>query len=222
MLSTAMRVACLDLEGVLIPEIWQNVARRTGIEELMLTTRDIPDYDQLMRRRLAILEEHRVTLDDIRSVIRAMEPLEGAKGFVDTIREMMQLVILSDTFAEFAGPLMRHLGYPTLFCNSLSIDARGRVTDYHLRQANGKREAVCAFHSMKLEVFAAGDSYNDLAMIREADAGALFRPPESIVTENPDLTVCSGYDELLAFLSSDSAGSSPSADAAISEATPRS
>lgn len=195
-----MRVACLDLEGVLIPEIWQAVAARTGIDELNLTTRDIPDYHELMRRRLAILDRENVTIQQIRSVIGTMEPLPGARAFLDALRERVQVVILSDTYVEFADPLMAQLGRPTLFCNSLSIDAAGRITDYHLRQENGKLHAVRALASLQLEVFAAGDSYNDLTMILEADRGAFFRPPASIVAENPSVPVYQDYDGLHAFL----------------------
>ncbi|MFA7565389.1 MAG: bifunctional phosphoserine phosphatase/homoserine phosphotransferase ThrH [Alkalispirochaeta sp.] len=196
-----MRLACLDLEGVLVPEIWENVAARTGVDELQLTTRDIPDYHQLMRHRLAILDRNKIGLPDIQDVISGMSPLPGAHDFVTRLRETMQFVLLSDTFEEFAAPLMRQLGYPTLFCNSLDVDAStGRVLSYRLRQENGKYHAVRGFSSMGFDVYAAGDSYNDLAMIREAHRGAFFTPPESIVAENPDVPVCRTYDDLYAFL----------------------
>lgn len=203
MVRTTMRLACLDVEGVLLPEIWQNVATRTGIEALQLTTRDIPDYHQLMRHRLSILEEHNVTLTDIHGVIAKMTPLPGAIEFVDRLRETMQFVLLSDTFEEFAAPLMKQLGYPTLFCNSLGVDSEtGKIVDYHLRQENGKYHAVQAFKQIGFEVFAAGDSYNDLTMIQEADRGALYTPPASIVTEHPEIPVCHDYDDLFRFLTS--------------------
>lgn len=195
-----MRVACLDLEGVLIPEIWQAVASTTGIPELNLTTRDIPDYHELMRRRLQILDSHGVTIDQIKAVIGTLTPLAGAPEFMRELRSQAQVVILSDTYEEFAAPLMAQLEWPTLFCNSLSINGEGQIVDYHLRQEQGKLHAVRAFRSMNLTVFAAGDSYNDLAMILEADAGAFFRPPETIVQENPQVPVVNDYDGLLEFL----------------------
>ncbi len=196
-----MRLACLDLEGVLVPEIWHNVAARTGIEELRLTTRDIPDYDELMRYRLRILDTHRVPLPAIQDVISGMEPLPGAYDFLARLRETMQVILLSDTFEEFARPLMMQLDYPTLFCNSLVVDQdTNMIRNYQLRQKNGKFHAVTAFEEIGFEVYAAGDSYNDLAMIRAATKGAFFTPPESIVSENPDLPVCMTYDELFAFL----------------------
>jgi phosphoserine / homoserine phosphotransferase len=196
-----MQLACLDLEGVLVPEIWHNVASRTGIDELQLTTRDIPDYHQLMKYRLKILDRHGITLPTIQDVISGMRPLPGADEFVARLREKMQFVLLSDTFEEFAAPLMKQLGYPTLFCNSLEVDEpTARITGYSLRKENGKFHAVRGFQSMGFSVRAAGDSYNDLAMIREADSGAFFTPPDSIVSENPDIPVCMNYDELFRFL----------------------
>ena len=155
-------IACLDLEGVLVPEIWINVAERTGIAALRRTTRDEPDYDKLMRGRLAILDQHRLTLGDIRAVIGAMAPLDGALDFLDWLRSRTQVIILSDTFGEFAAPLMQKLGYPTLFCNSLEVDAAGRVTGYRLRIADGKRRAVEALRALNFRVVAAGDSYNEI------------------------------------------------------------
>lgn len=195
-----MRVACLDLEGVLIPEIWQAVASSTGITELNLTTRDIPDYHELMRRRLQLLETHGVTIDQISSVIGTLSPLPGASEFMKELRSQTQVIILSDTYEEFASSLMAQLDWPTLFCNSLTIDGGGRIRDYHLRQEQGKLHAVRAFKSMNLTVYAAGDSYNDLSMILEADSGAFFRPPSSIVEENPRVPVVEDYEELLQFL----------------------
>ncbi len=191
-------VACLDLEGVLVPEIWINVAERTGIEALRRTTRDEPDYDVLMKYRLEILAQHDLGLPDIQDVIGGMGPLEGAVDFLDALRERYQVVILSDTFYEFADPLMRQLGRPTLFCHSLEVDGEGRVVDYRLRQQDQKRRAVEAFHGLNLRVIAAGDSYNDTAMLGAADAGILFRPPDNVIEEFPQFPVTRTYDELAA------------------------
>lgn len=193
-----MQILCLDLEGVLVPEIWIGVAERTGIAELRITTRDEPDYDKLMRRRIAILEREGLGIADIHAVIGAMDPLPGAREFLDWARERMQVLILSDTFYEFATPLMRKLGWPTLFCNFLGIDERGRVADYRLRQKDGKREAVRALHGLNFRVIAAGDSYNDTTMLGEADAGILFRPPENVIREFPQFPVTTDYDALRA------------------------
>ncbi len=192
-----MHIICLDLEGVLIPEIWINFAEKTGIEELRLTTRDIPDYSVLMKKRIGILEENKLKLSDIQEVIGTMEPLEGAGEFMEELRKKTQVVILSDTFTQFARPMMEKLKWPTLFCNSLVIDNKDRVCDFKLRQQDGKRKAVEGFHSMGFRIIAAGDSYNDLTMIRKADKGILYSPPESIVQENPDLPVASNYSELM-------------------------
>jgi phosphoserine/homoserine phosphotransferase len=191
-------VAALDLEGVLIPEIWINVAERAGIEALRLTTRDEPDYDVLMKRRLEILDENGLGLPDIQTVIADMSPLEGAAAFLDGLRMRYQVVILSDTFYPFAAPLMRQLGNPTLFCHDLEIAADGRVTDYRIRLQDQKRKAVQAFHGLNLRVIAAGDSYNDTSMLGEADAGILFRPPENVIEEFPHFPVTREYDELRA------------------------
>lgn len=180
-----MTIVCLDLEGVLVPEIWINVAEATGIEELRLTTRDVSDYDVLMQGRLRILAENSLKLRDIQDVIGCMEPLPGGKEFLDTLRAERQVVILSDTFTQFAAPLMRKLGWPTLLCNTLVIDDQGYVADYTLRQKDGKRKAVAAFQNIGYRVVASGDSYNDLTMLRTADGGVLFRPPEQIARENP-------------------------------------
>ncbi len=198
-----MRIACLDLEGVLIPEVWQNVARGCGVADLMLTTRDIPDYHKLMRTRLELLDRHQITLSKIQDVIGRMAPLPGAAKFIRDLRAAMPVAILSDTFVEFAGPLMAQLDFPMLLCNSLSIDA-DRIVDYHLRQENGKRHAVDAFRSLNYKVFATGDSYNDLTMLRHADRGAFFRPPESITIENPDLPVYDAYEDLFEFFTGSS------------------
>lgn len=191
-----MIVACLDLEGVLVPEIWINVAERTGIDALRRTTRDEPDYDVLMKYRLGILDEHGLGLPQIQEVIGTMQPLPGAATFLDWLRERYQLVVLSDTFYQFAEPLMRQLSFPTLFCHNLEVDAGGRIADYHLRLADQKRRAVEAFHGLNLKVIAAGDSYNDTSMLLEADAGILFNPPDNVVAEFPQLPVTRDYDEL--------------------------
>ena len=192
-----MRLICLDLEGVLVPEIWIAFSRATGIPELRRTTRDEPDYDKLMKFRLDILAEKGLKLADIQKVISGMEPLPGAVEFTRAVRERTQLVILSDTFEQFAKPLMEKLSWPCLFCNALLAGPDGEVADYRLRQQDGKRKAVIAFKSMGLTVFAAGDSHNDLSMIREADAGCLFQAPESIRKEHADIPRADSYDELL-------------------------
>ncbi|MCH7707941.1 MAG: bifunctional phosphoserine phosphatase/homoserine phosphotransferase ThrH [Myxococcales bacterium] len=193
-----MKLACLDLEGVLIPEIWINVAERTGIEALRRTTRDEPDYDLLMRSRLEILAEHGLRLPDIQEVIGSMRPLEGAAEFLDWLRERFQVVILSDTFYEFADPLMAQLGRPTLFCHRIETDDSGRVVDYHIRLEDQKRKAIEAFHQLNFQVIAAGDSYNDTSMLSEADAGILFRPPDNVIEDFPQFAVTRSFEELRA------------------------
>ena len=193
-----MQLACLDLEGVLVPEIWINVAERTGIDELRATTRDIPDYDVLMKQRLRILDENGVKLPLIQEVINGLGPLEGAKAFLDDLKSRFQVLILSDTFYDFAAPLMRQLDYPTLFCHRLSINGDGRITDYHLRMPDQKRESVKAFHGLNFKVVAAGDSYNDTSMLGEADAGILFCPPDNVIAEFPQFPVTRTYGELSA------------------------
>jgi phosphoserine/homoserine phosphotransferase len=192
----AVIIACLDLEGVLIPEIWIGVAERTGIDALRRTTREEPDYDLLMKQRIEILAKHGLGLPAIQQVIASIRPLPGALEFLGWVRERYQLIILSDTFYEFARPLMRQLGYPTLLCHSLEVDDAGRIVDYHLRQADPKRRSVQALRGLNLRVIAAGDSYNDTAMLLEADAGILFRPPDNVVREFPQLPVARDYDEL--------------------------
>jgi phosphoserine/homoserine phosphotransferase len=192
-----MRIVCLDLEGVLVPEIWIAFSEAVGIPELRRTTRDEPDYDKLMRFRLDLLSRHGLRLHDIQRVAGTLEPLPGAAGFTRALRERTELILLSDTFSQFAKPLMEKLGFPTLFCNSLITDPDGTVTGYRLRQQDGKRHAVIAFKSMNMEIFAAGDSFNDLRMIREADAGCLFRAPESIRQSYGDIPCVDTYDELL-------------------------
>ena len=191
-----MKVVCLDLEGVLVPEIWIGLAERTGIESLRATTRDIPDYDQLMRQRLGLLEERNLGFEDLSQVAESLEPLQGAQEFLDWARERFQVLILSDTFYELAGGLMRKLGSPTLFCNCLEIDAAGRISGYRLRQPQQKRAAVKALKSLNFRVIAAGDSYNDIDMLEEADAGVLFRPPENGVRDAPDFVVTYDYPAL--------------------------
>jgi phosphoserine/homoserine phosphotransferase len=193
-----MGLICLDLEGVLVPEIWIAFAEATGIPEFRRTTRDEPDYDKLMRFRIGLLEQHRLKLPDIQRVIGGMEPLPGAAEFCASLRELTQLVILSDTFEQFARPLMAKLGYPTLLCNSLITSEDGAVTGYTLRQRDGKKHAVAAFKSINLKVFAAGDSFNDLKMIDEADGGCLFRAPERIRRDYPQIPCVDSFDELLA------------------------
>ena len=192
-----MNMVCLDLEGVLVPEIWIAFSEASGIGELRRTTRDEPDYSRLMDFRLDTLKKNNLKLPDIQNVISAMEPLPGALDFLNNLREKTQLVILSDTFEQFAKPLMRKLSWPTLFCNSLIIDNSGNVTGYALRQQNSKKEAIKAFKSMNIRVFTAGDSYNDLAMIRESDSGCLFRAPRQIRDECPDLKCFDAYGDLL-------------------------
>jgi phosphoserine/homoserine phosphotransferase len=193
-----VKIVCLDLEGVLVPEIWIAFSEKTGIPELRRTTRDEPDYDKLMKFRLDILERHRLGLADIQQVIGALEPLPGARGFLDALRENYEVIILSDTFHEFAHPLMRQLAWPTLFCHSLKIDGDGRIAGYRLRMPEQKREAVKRFREMNFTVVAAGDSYNDTKMLGEAHAGILFRPPESVIREFPQYPVTLSYAELRA------------------------
>ncbi len=195
-----MQILCTDLEGVLVPEIWINVALKTGIEELKLTTRDISDYDVLMRKRLSILDQNGLKLKDITDVIETMTPMEGALDFLNWLRPQIQVVIVSDTYVEFAKPLMAKLGWPTLLCNSLSINGTGAISDYHLRQKDGKRHVVNAMHSLNYEVIAMGDSYNDITMLQTAEHGILFRPPENVIQEYPDFPVTTNYEELKAEL----------------------
>ena len=191
-----MRIVCLDLEGVLVPEIWIEFAQRTGIPELRRTTRDEPDYDKLMKARLAILKRHGLGLAAIQDVIAAMGPMPGARDFLDALRGDYQVIILSDTFYEFARPLMRQLGLPTLFCHSLVVDDDGTIADYRLRMPEQKREAVTRLKELNFRVVAAGDSYNDTAMLGEAHGGILFHPPENVIREFPQFPVTRSYDEL--------------------------
>ncbi len=189
-------MTCLDMEGVLTPEIWLAVASKMGITGLKVTTRDIPDYDELMKMRLKILAENRVRITDIREVVANLGPLEGASAFLDWLRARCQVVILSDTFYELVAPLMQQLQYPSIFCNSLDVDNEGFIRNYHLRQPDQKRHAVIALKSLNFRILAAGDSYNDISMLKEADAGALFCPPDSIKSEFPQFPVTNSYGEL--------------------------
>jgi phosphoserine/homoserine phosphotransferase len=191
-----VEIACLDLEGVLVPEIWIAFSRMTGIEELKLTTRDIADYDVLMKRRLRILDEHGLGLAEIQKVIADLRPIEGATDFLDWLKARFQVVILSDTFYEFSQPLMRQLGWPTLLCHRLEVDGAGKVAGYRLRQKDAKRESVRAFRGLNFRVIAAGDSYNDTAMLAEADAGILFRAPDNVIAEFPQYPAVHSYDVL--------------------------
>ena len=194
-----LNVLCLDLEGVLVPEIWQAVAKTTGISALRKTTRDIPVYDDLMRARLAILDEHSLPLSTIQEVIASLDPLPGAPDFLAWARHRYQIAILSDTFYEFGMPLMAKLGHPLLLCHRLVVD-EGHIVDYRLRQEDPKRQAVRAFHAMNCRVIAAGDSYNDVAMLEEADVGLFFDAPPSVVAEYPSFQAVNGYEELAAAL----------------------
>jgi len=195
-----MDIICSDLEGVFVPEIWINVAKKTGIEELKLTTRDISDYDVLMKKRISILGEHKLKIKDITDVIDTMDPLEGAVAFLDWVREKTEIIVVSDTFNQFAGPLMKKLGRPTLFCHTLSIDVDGTVKGYNLRQQEGKKKTVEALQSLDYRVIAFGDSYNDIGMLKQANAAVLFRPPENVIDEFPEFPVTTEYNQLKEFL----------------------
>ena len=197
-----MWIVCADLEGVFVPEIWVNVAKKTGIEELKLTTRDIKDYDELMKMRLRILDQHGLKLQDIQQVIATMDPLPGALEFIQEIRKIARFAIVSDTFVEFAQPLMDKLENPFLLCHNLETDASGRIVNYHLRQADPKRKTVEAFKSLKYDVVAFGDSYNDCTMIAAADKGVLFCPPDNVKADYPQFPVVTNLDDLKAQLKS--------------------
>jgi len=190
-----VEIACLDLEGVLIPEIWIEFAEKVGVPELKATTRDIPDYDVLMKQRLGLLDQHGYGVNEIQEVIATLSPLDGAADFLNWLRQRFQVVILSDTFYQFAGPLMSQLGYPALLCHNLLVDDSGKVVDYQLRQKDPKRQAVIGFKSMYYRTIAAGDSYNDTAMLEEAHAGILFRAPDSVIAEFPQYPVARSYEE---------------------------
>lgn len=191
-----MEIACLDLEGVLVPEIWIEFAKVTGIEELKATTRDIPDYDVLMKQRLRILEQHKLGLKEIQDVIATLKPLDGAVEFVDWLRERFQVIILSDTFYEFSQPLMRQLGFPTLLCHRLNVDERGMVVGYTLRQRDPKRQSVLALKTLYYRIIAAGDSYNDTTMLGEADQGILFHAPQNVIEQFPQFPAVHTYEDL--------------------------
>ena len=188
-------LACLDLEGVLLPEIWIAFAEKTGIEQLRLTTRDIPDYDELMQGRLKILNDNNLKLEDIQNVIKTLSPLEGSIDFLAWLKSEFQVIILSDTFYQFVGPLMQSLDYPTLFCHELTVDSKGSITGYLLRQKDSKTKAVSALKKLNFKVIAAGDSYNDTGMLQEADAGILFCPPDNVIKEFPQFPVSRNYEE---------------------------
>ncbi len=198
-----MTIACLDLEGVLIPEIWINLAEKTGIEALKLTTRDIADYDELMVKRLEVLDQHGLTLKDFQEVVATMDPLEGARDFLEWLQDQVEVIILSDTFREFAMPLISKLGNPTMFCHSLSVDYETyRIKNYVLRQNDQKRKAVIALKGLNFRVLSMGDSYNDLSMLEEADAGIFFKPTKKITEEFPQFPVTENYEELKSHLCS--------------------
>ena len=196
-----MYIVCLDVEGVLVPEIWINVAKKTNIQSLTKTTRDEPDYDKLMQYRLDILKENNIKLKDIQNVIETMEPFDGALDFINWIKERTELILLSDTFTQFAKPLMKKLGYPTLFCNELIIDNDDNITGYKLRQKDGKKHAVTALKNIGFNVFSAGDSYNDVNMIKSSDAAAFFKPPQTIIDEYKDIAITNNYEQLRALIS---------------------
>jgi len=193
-----MNIICLDLEGVLIPEIWINFAEKVGVKELTATTRDIPDYDVLMKFRLELCAKHDFRIQDIQEVINTLDPFDGAKDFLDQLRADHQLVILSDTFQEFALPMMRKLAWPTIFCHQLLVDEEGRISDYKLRKADHKCETVKRLHELNFNVVAAGDSYNDTTMLGEAEQGILFCPPQNVIDEFPQFPVVKNYLELRA------------------------
>jgi phosphoserine / homoserine phosphotransferase len=196
-----MHIVCSDLEGVFVPEIWVNVSIHTGIDELKLTTRDISDYNVLMKRRLELLKKYGLTLRDVQNVISLLKPLPGALEFIDWLRSKTQLIVVSDTFSEFADPLMRQLGRPTLLCHHLTTDREGNITDYNLRQDNGKKHVVEALQSLNYKVIAIGDSYNDISMLKSADRGILYNPPQSVADENNDLQVVKSYSSLKRIIS---------------------
>jgi len=191
-----MYILCSDLEGVLVPEVWINVARWTGIEELKLTTRDISDYNALMKRRLEILKQHGITINDIQKVISLLELMPGALDFVNWLHGRVQMVVVSDTFREFADPLLAKMGWPVLFCHHLTIDREGNITDFNLRQNEAKRRVVEALQNLNFKVIAVGDSYNDISMLRKAEHGILYRPPQNVIDDNSDIRVVNSYSQL--------------------------
>lgn len=188
-----MYIICCDLEGVLVPEVWINVARWTGIDELKLTTRDINDYDALMKRRLEILRQHGITIRDIQTVISLLELMPGALDFINWLHGKAQMIVVSDTFREFADPLLQKMGWPVLFCHHLTINKEGTITDYNLRQPDAKMKVVEALQCLNFKVIAVGDSYNDIQMLRKAEMGVLFKPPQNVIDDNKDLTVVNTY-----------------------------
>jgi phosphoserine/homoserine phosphotransferase len=196
-----MYIICSDLEGVFVPEIWVNVSKQTGIEELKLTTRDISDYDVLMKRRLELLQHNGLTLQDVQKVISKLKPLPGALEFIEWVRSIVQLIIVSDTFIEFAGPLLMQLGSPTLMCHNLTTDSTGTITSYNLRQKDAKRKVAEALQTLNYKVIGIGDSYNDISMLRKADVGILFNPPQNVIDEHGDLMVVRSYGELKEIIS---------------------
>jgi phosphoserine / homoserine phosphotransferase len=196
-----MYIVCSDLEGVFVPEIWVNVSRHTGIDELKLTTRDISDYNVLMKRRLELLQKYGLTLRDVQNVISLLKPLPGALEFVDWVRSKTQLIIVSDTFSEFADPLLRQLGRPTLFCHHLTTDDQGNITDYNLRQNDGKKHVIEAMQSLNYKVIAIGDSYNDISMLKKADYGILYNPPQNVADEHNDIKVIKTFASLKRIIS---------------------
>ena len=187
---------CSDLEGVLVPEVWINVARWTGIDELKLTTRDISDYNALMKRRLEILKQHGITINDIQKVIALLELMPGALDFTNWLHGRVQMVVVSDTFREFADPLLEKIGWPVLFCHHLTIDKEGNITDFNLRQTEAKKRVVEALQNLNFKVIAVGDSYNDVSMLRQAEHGILYRPPQNVIDDNPDISVVNSYSQL--------------------------
>jgi len=191
-----MYILCSDLEGVLVPEIWINVAKQTGIDELRLTTRDISDYNVLMNRRLEILKQNSLTINDIRKVISLLEPLPGALDFLNWLHGRVQLIIVSDTFREFADPILEKMGWPVLFCHNLSIDREGNITGFNLRQNDAKRKVAEALQGLNFKVIAVGDSYNDISMLRKAEHGILFQPPQNVIDDNKDIRVVNSYSLL--------------------------
>src|ERR1035437_5218943 len=200
-LKRTMYIVCSDLEGVFVPEIWVNVSSNTGIDELKLTTRDISDYNVLMKRRLELLQKYALTLRDVQNVISLLKPLPGALEFIDWLRTKTQLIVVSDTFSEFADPLIRQLGRPTLFCHHLTTDSEGNITDYNLRQDDGKKHVVEALQSLNYKVIAIGDSYNDISMLRKADNGILYTPPQNVADEHKDIQVVKTYASLKRIIS---------------------
>ncbi|MBN1416268.1 MAG: bifunctional phosphoserine phosphatase/homoserine phosphotransferase ThrH [Bacteroidales bacterium] len=195
-----LHAVCSDLEGVWVPEVWINVAKKTGIEELRFTTRDIKDYDELMRHRIRILKEKSLTLQDIQKVISTIKPLDGALEMIEWLKQHTRFIVVSDTFVEFAGPLLAQLNWPLLFCHSLEVDAEGNIIGYNLRQKDSKRKTVEALKILNYQVIAFGDSYNDVSMLKEADEAILFRPPQNVINDFPELTVMHEYSELKKYL----------------------